>query len=192
MAESTQNMSEKALTRRSVIKRGVAGMALAAAALAAVTLATANTSKAAGGGRRLSIKVENAVLTSGPGSSVSVDNFIVVGDITMVDGKPASGKFFCKGVLFPTSVLDGGTPDPDAVTYVDQRFRIDGEGSILGAGTEVDGQAAIQDDLAVVGGTGRWVGAAGTYTAVAGGPIPFTQDGTILFEFRIRRGSGDD
>ena len=102
----------------------------------------------------------------------------------MVDGVPATGKYLCKGVAFfnappvPTA--------PDAATFVDQRFRIDGVGSILGAGAEGDGLLG-RDDLAVVGGTGKFVGAAGEYSATAGGPIPFGP-GNITFQFNIRRG----
>jgi hypothetical protein len=105
----------------------------------------------------------------------------------MVDGEPATGKWFCKGVAFVFSTLDARSPDPDALSYAEQRFRIDGVGSILGQGTEGDGLAPIKDDMAIVGGTGRFVGVHGSYTALAPGPIPFA-DGVLEYVFDIRRG----
>ncbi|NKQ36851.1 MAG: hypothetical protein HF973_14730 [Chloroflexi bacterium] len=40
----------------------------------------------------------------------------------------------------------------------------------------------------VVGGTGKWVGVSGSYSGVSGGPKPFTPDGVIVFEFKLRKG----
>ena len=166
---------ETALTRRSIITGGAAGAAVAAAALVVPKTAEA------AGGRPLTILVEDATFTSGVGAGL-VDNFVVVGNITEVDGAAASGQYFCKGVAFFNSAIAGPVV-PGSNTYVDQNFIIDGVGSIIGAGTEGP------HDLAVLGGTGRWVGAAGSYTGggPGQGPLPFGP-GTILFSFNIRRG----
>ena len=172
--------SQNTLSRRSLIKGGAAGVATAAAA----ALATSESAEAGRrSGRRLRIQVANARFEA---DFETVTNFVVVGDITMVDGKQATGKYFCKGVFFPGSNFD---PQSDADTFVDQRFRIDGVGSILGAGAEGDGDVE-GDDLGIIGGTGKFVGASGTYAAVGGvgeGPLP-GGNGNIPFEFDIRRG----
>ena len=181
-SEYGQETPKKTFTRRSAIQSGATGVAAAATA----SLVTRKPAEAAAGGRPLTIHCVSVHFTPGPGAGASVDNFIVVGDISMVDGVPATGKYFCKGVCFFDSVLAGGSPAPDAATFVDHRFRIDGVGSILGAGAELDGLLG-RDDLAVVGGTGRFVGAAGEYSATAGGPIPFGP-GFLTFQFNIRRG----
>lgn len=181
-SKTNQTTKETTLTRRSLIKGSAAGVGAAAAALAFPHITNAR------GGRLMTIRVENAVYTHGPGAALgSLDNFVGVGDITMLDGEPITGKWFCKGVAFVFSVLDGRSPDPDAASYAEQRFRIDGIGSILGAGAEIDGLAPIQDDMAIVGGTGRFVGVHGIYTRVGPGPIPFG-DGVLEYEFDIRRG----
>ncbi len=179
MSEPSKKLPEKTFTRRSAIQSGATGVAAAVA----VTLATTKTAEAAAG-RLLTIHCINVQFTSGPGVGLTVDNFVVVGDISMVDGVPATGKYFCKGVAFFTTPASG--PDPDANTYVDHRFRIDGVGSILGAGAEGD-RLLGRDDLAVVGGTGRFVGVAGEYFAAEGGPLPFGS-GSITYQFHIRRG----
>lgn len=179
MSKVDHSRDKVTLTRRSLIKGGAAGMAAAAMAVAGSKAASAD---GPSGGRILTIDVEDAEFTDGPGFPGSVDNFIVVGDIVSVDGQPATGKYFCKGVAFFRGGVGG--PSPLADTFVDQRFRIDGEGSIMGMGAEGD---TLGDGLAVVGGTGKWVGASGFYMAVSGGPIPFGT-GEITFEFKIRRG----
>ena len=63
------------------------------------------------------------------------------------------------------------------MTFVDQRFLIDGWGSIIGAGNELS-----DEPLAVTGGTG----AVGTYTG-DGLPSP-VGTGDLTFEFNL----GDD
>jgi len=163
MAKSKNENNRAMVSRRSLLKGSAAGVAAAAVGLAAPEIAEARR-------RKLIIEVENAGFTPGSGD---VNNFIVIGDIVTVNGHNATGKFFCKGVLFTGT--ENGT-NPDAGTYVDQRFRIDGVGSILGAGAEFDG---IGEHMAVVGGTGRWAGARGTYVADGGPP-------NITFEFNIR------
>jgi len=167
-------------SRRSLFKKGAAAIAAAAGICFAPKSA-----REAFAGRVVRLQVQNAVFTSQTGPTVNY--FIVVGDITMFDGKPVTGKYFCKGVIFPFSNLEPQTPNPGAATFVDQLFRIDGEGSIMGVGTEIDATVPSKDNLAIVGGNGKWVGAHGSYTALAPGPIPFG-DGNIEFMFNIRRG----
>ena len=135
----------------------------------------------------LTVEVENAVITLNvPMMAGKATHFIVIGDITEVNGEPAVGTYYCKGVFtdpgffdLPDLVLG---PDPDGISFVDQRFRIDGWGSIIGAGAE-----ASDEPLAVTGGTGRFTGAVGSYTA-AGLPIGAPDgDGFLTFEFSLRR-----
>lgn len=173
----------KTLSRRSLLKGGAAGMALAAVAV------MPKVASASGGhdGKHMTIKVANAVFTDGPGAGTSVNNFVVVGDVVEVNGQAQTGTFYCKGVAFFNSEL-GGSPDPLAGTYVDQRFRIHGKGSLIGAGAEGESDVPAVDDLAVIGGTGKWVGVSGSYSGVSGGPKPFTPDGVIVFKFKLRKG----
>ena len=143
------------------------------------------------GGRSMTVEVENATITLHIGANAleagtSVTDFIVIGDITEVDGKTATGKFYCKGVFVDPGgsglpPLATGTPAPDGATFVTQRFLIDGVGSIIGNGNEFS-----EEPLAVSGGTGHFTGVHGTYSGV-GLPIP-VDDGFLTFEFQLRRG----
>ncbi len=164
---------------------------LGVAAVLMLTFVGGGSAAAQKGGSLMTVEVESATITLHAGADVfdpsaSVTSFIVIGDITEVDGEMATGKFYCKGVFVdPTGSglppLADGTPAPDGGTYVDQRFRIDGVGSIIGAGAEFS-----DEPLAVTGGTGHFTGVHGTYTGV-GLPIPVS-DGRLTFEFRLRRG----
>lgn len=171
---------ETTLTRRSMIRGGALGIAAAA-----VTLPKTSNAQ---GGRSLVIVVENVVFTPGGPGTDPVNNFVSVGNVTEVDGVPATGKYFCKGVVFLLSTLDPRAPDPLAAAFAEQRFSIDGVGSILGMGSESDSTVDATDDMAVVSGTGHFAGAHGEYTRVSGSPIPFSSDGKLIYEFHIRRG----
>ncbi len=165
-------------------RRFIKGSAVGAAAVAAMGLPqVAGVASAQGGGQPMTMKVTGATVTVNDTDDVAY--FIVVGDIVEVDGAAATGVYLCRGVIFPFSTLVGGTPDPDADTHVDQRFRIDGVGSIFGAGSEGDGAG---EPLGILGGTGRFIGAHGTYNQTnADGPIPLGT-GVLEFGFNIRRG----
>jgi hypothetical protein len=169
----------KPLSRRKILKGGalVGGAAAAALAVAAVPSGV----EAQGRGRRLTVMVNNAAFTSFPLDGDPPHYFIVVGDIVAVDGAAATGKYFCRGEIFLGDLPN--TPDPDAVSFVDQRFRIDGVGALHGVGAEGDG---LGEPLALIGGTGRYVGVSGSYTGT-GNPTPFA-DGVLNFTFSIQRG----
>lgn len=112
---------------------------------------------------KMTVEVENARITLNVLAAPSATYFVVIGDIVEVDGEPASGKFYCEGVFVdPVSMglppLIDGAPAPDGGTFVDQRFIIDGVGSIIGVGSEFS-----QEPLALTGGTGLFVGAHGSY-----------------------------
>ena len=217
------------LTRRSVLKRGgTVGVAAAAGALVLPQLASATgkDDEKKDHAKTLRLTVKDACFTSGPSeadsASLFVNNFVVVGDIVyidgkplMVDGKPAIGKYYCKGVIFPLSNLVVGNDkapcaEPLAATFVDQYFGIPGMGSITGAGTEGDelGLAAPNrfDDLTVTGGTGMFSCCCGDYGSlkppfmdpetkapnppgsdgtVGEGPRQFEGTGIITFEFDL-------
>ena len=108
---------------------------------------------------------------------------IVVGDIIRVNGKTVTGKYMCRGTEFFTTALPSNHTDPDAATFVAQRFRVDGMGTLTGEGSEGDGTLG-GDDLLVTAGSGVFAGATGTYAAIAGGPAPFGK-GRLTFEFLL-------
>jgi hypothetical protein len=138
----------------------------------------------------MTLRVENAHITANGGlGDPSATFFIAIGEITRVDGEPASGNFYCRGVVTdPASLglppLAPDTPAAGGFDFVEQRFRITGVGSIIGSGDENDGEG---EPLAIIGGTGRFTGAHGTYTG-SGGPVELGGTGLIDFNFRIRRG----
>ena len=140
------------------------------------------------GGRRMTVVVESATITLNVLPAPSATYFITIGDVTEVDGEPATGKFYCKGVFVDPGALGlppltDGTPAADGITFVTQRFLIDDVGSIIGTGNEFS-----EEPLALTGGTGHFTGVHGTYSG-DGLPIP-VGDGVLTFEFRIRRGRG--
>lgn len=102
--------------------------------------------------------------------------FTIVGDIVGVDGwtHTGRGKFYGKGVVLPNGPLDG------ALSLVDHRFKLPGQGTIFGAGSEHDSDG---EPFAVLGGTGRFIGVRGTYT-YTGLPAPLG-DGAMSFSFTI-------
>ncbi len=182
MAESNGRKG-KSLTRRRLLGIGAAASAAAVAGLAAPNLAGIASAKS--DGRRMTVRVDDAHITLNVLPAPSATYFLVIGNITEVDGTPASGKFYCRGVFTdtaPSSLPDlfPGTPASGGLTFVEQRFRIDGKGTIIGSGDEGD------PPLAVVGGTGHFTGVHGSYSP-AGLPIP-AGTGTIDFSFEIRRG----
>jgi hypothetical protein len=133
----------------------------------------------------MTLRVEDAHITVNVLAAPSASFFLVIGNITQLDGASATGKFYCRGVVTDPAALSlpplvDDTPDSGGLTFVEQRFRIDGQGTIIGSGDEGD------PPLAVVGGTGRFTGVHGSYTP-SGGPVGIGT-GTIDFNFRIRRG----
>lgn len=104
--------------------------------------------------------------------------FTIVGDIVGVDGwtQAGRGKFYGKGVVLPNGPEDG------ALSLVDHRFKLPGQGTIFGAGSEHDSDG---EPFAVLGGTGRFIGLRGTYT-FTGLPMPLG-DGAMSFTFTICR-----
>ncbi len=189
--EETAPNGRKDRSRKFLPHRVPSAVLVAAFVSAALLLLASVGSRSAAAHEDLTVRVENAVITLHIGVDVfeagrAVTDFIVIGDITEVDGEPATGKFYCKGV-FVDPVGSGlpplatGTPAPDGATFVTQRFLIDGVGSIIGNGNEFS-----EEPLAVSGGTGHFTGVHGTYSGV-GLPIP-VDDGFLTFEFQLRRG----
>ena len=78
-------------------------------------------------------------------------------------------------------VLPNG-PEDGALSLVDHRFKLPGQGTIFGAGSEHDSDG---EPFAVLGGTGRFIGLRGTYT-FTGLPMPLG-DGAMSFTFTICR-----
>ena len=182
--EATSNgRRERSLSRRRLLGIGAAASAAAVVGLAAPSLA--GTASAKSDGRRMTVKVVDAHITLNVLPAPSATFFLVIGNITEVDGGSASGKFYCRGVFTDTAPfslpdLAPGTPASEGLTFVEQRFRIDGKGIIIGSGDEGD------PPLAVLGGTGHFTGVHGSYSP-DGLPIP-AGDGIIDFTFNLRRG----
>ncbi len=131
--------------------------------------------------RLRTIGVERAHITLNILPPPSDTFFLLIGDISEVNGKRATGKFYYRGVWTdPEAIglvgLAEGTPESGGSNFVDQRFRIDGRGQIYGCGDEGD------PPLLVVGGIGDFKQAKGTY--VAGNPVPYG-DGRFDFTFDL-------
>lgn len=94
--------------------------------------------------RLRSIEVESAHITLIVLHPPSASFFLLIGNITEVNGGGASGKFYCRGVWTdPEAIglrlppLVEGTPGSGGANFVDQRFRIDGKGQIYGSAMRV-------------------------------------------------------
>jgi hypothetical protein len=182
--KALEGLKAKTVSRRSLLTVGAAASAAAVAGVAAPSLA--GVAFAAGEGRQMTIRTENVTITLNVLPAPSATFFITIGNITQVDGMGASGLFYCRGVFTNPGALDlpplnPVTPAVAGLTFVEQRFRIDGQGTIIGSGDEGD------LPLAVLGGTGRFTGVHGSYTADAGLPIPVGA-GIINYTFSLRRG----
>ena len=146
----------------------------------------------------MTILVDPAVITINAGVDVfepgaGASFFLTVGTIIEVNGKPASGIYYCRGVFTggpvgdPLPPLHDGTPEVvDGLTFVDQYFLIDGQGTILVTGDEDPGAPS----MVVTGGTGRFRGVEGTKTQV-GLPTP-VGSGDMFHTFKINRTPDDD
>ena len=103
--------------------------------------------------------------------------FLVKGDIVSVDGTPATGAFVCRGLIFTAQA-----PGPHGIAQVNVTWDIDGRGLLMGQSVEFrTGQPAG----AVLGGTGEFERASGTYVP-SGVPSPLG-DGNFTFLFTVRQ-----
>jgi hypothetical protein len=100
------------------------------------------------------------------------DHFDVHGQLADRTGR-AVGTFTATGLVVPTR-FNGGT------STVEQHVFVFGDGTITGAGQRVDGAGTF----AVTGGTGRYSGARGSYTAVVS-PDGLGGDGTADFDLTL-------
>ena len=116
-------------------------------------------------------------------------SWIAVGDIVAVNGEPAKGTFLARATTFRLSPLSPGSPqqraiaDVTRVNFGDFYWEILGAdgtpvGSIMAIGTTFGSpppgapSAQVRDNLAVIGGTGAYLGVrgeAGQTAAVFGG-----------------------
>ena len=146
--------------------------------------------------KEMTIKVNPAVITINVGDEEgSASYFLTVGTITHVNGETASGIYYCRGVFtggpvgaFLPPLIDGTPSVGDGLTYVDQYFQIDGQGTIFASGDEGGG---LTPPMVVQGGTGRFQGVEGTKTQEG---IPFSPDfeflsggGEMTHTFKINR-----
>jgi hypothetical protein len=103
--------------------------------------------------------------------------FVVKGDIVSVDGAPATGAFVCRGVIFTAQA-----PGPHGIAQVNVTWDVDGRGLLMGQSVEF---RTGQPSGAVLGGTGEFERASGTYVP-SGVPAPLG-DGNFIFTFEVRQ-----
>jgi len=103
--------------------------------------------------------------------------FVVKGDIVSVDGAPATGAFVCRGVIFTAQA-----PGPHGIAQVNVTWDVDGRGLLMGQSVEF---RTGQPSGAVLGGTGEFERASGTYVP-SGVPAPLG-DGNFTFTFEVRQ-----
>jgi len=82
------------------------------------------------------------------------ETWLVKGRVTAIGGQPGSGAFYCWGVF-----LDEEVGSPAGFTAYIQRIQIDGQGTLVMSGAEMGSEPMV-----VLGGTGAYLGAAGSYT----------------------------
>ena len=105
-----------------------------------------------------SVEVTNAILTyiDSNGDMVPHPNetWLVNGDVTQFEGQPATGNFYCWGTFLNEEM---GSP-AGATAYI-LRIQIDGQGTLMLSGAEMSSEPMV-----VLGGTGKFFGATGSYT----------------------------
>ncbi len=111
--------------------------------------------------KQVTITVDNAAIefVTGNGDMVPepLETFFVMGVVTSYNGETATGHFYCWGTFTP------GKPGTAAgFTAVNQRIQIDGHGTLVFTGAEMS-----TEPMVVMGGTGTFRGASGTYTVPA-------------------------
>ena len=166
------------IDRRTFIKRGAAGAALVGTAIA---LPSMTGTARASGAHSMHIHVRAATFTDMDGGT-SPGSFVVVGNITRVDGTTVVGKYLCRGTQWFLGSFSG--PDSGVGAFVSHRFQINDMGTLLGEGVEGDAALGGVDEMVVIGGTGAFAGASGKYAATGSGPRPFG-GGSLRFHFDL-------
>jgi hypothetical protein len=105
-----------------------------------------------------------------------------LGDRYTLRGELASPEGGLAGTFAATVVAAGR--QGAVASAVESHWFVLADGAIFGMGTRTPGTS---DAFAVVGGTGRFAGASGTYTVVAA-PLGLGGDGTGRFIFRLTQG----
>jgi len=128
---------------------------------------------------RLRIEYENAIYTrlaDNPPEGVANDTFTVTANILTVDGKPAKGRMFVRGVQFQDNNLPRGR-----LAFTNMAVVIEGEGTIMCQGMAPDGPTAI------LGGTGRFLGKIGEVRRIRGYPVGLMAgDGRMTFDYEFQ------
>jgi hypothetical protein len=111
------------------------------------------------------------------------DRITISGDLVDASGTKL-GEFYALSLvtLVPNRI------DPSLVSSVENHTFQLADGSILGAGTTLPG--AAENAFAVVGGTGRFAGARGTYVSRVS-PYDLGGDGTASFAFTLMTEAGN-
>ena len=169
-------------SRRGVLRWGALALgALAGAAglgaaversgtLAAAVPGKASKLRLSGRGWSLQVQGLRKGVPPSPGDRASVFG-------ELLSGGRKVGEFYSTAVFVAAPLGIG----PHAAGYVEtHHFNLE-EGALLGAGTS---RASGQADYAVLGGTGRFAGATGTYSAVQS-PLEVGGDGSAEFNFEL-------
>ena len=104
----------------------------------------------------------------------------VFGSLTRDGLLSDSGSFIASVQHLDTAAGHGPYASEQLETHT---FRL-GDGTLVGVGTTTPG---VESVFAIVGGTGRYLGVTGSYTAVQS-PIETGGDGTAEFKFTLRSG----
>jgi len=111
--------------------------------------------------QQVTITVDNATLefiaSDGDIVPEALETFFVRGDVTGYNGEAATGQYYCWGAF-----TDGAPGTAAGFTAVTQRIQIDGQGTLAFTGAEMS-----TEPMVVIGGTGAFRGASGTYTVPA-------------------------
>ncbi len=111
--------------------------------------------------QQVTVTVDNARLSfiTSDGDMVPepLETWLVTGDVTRFNGEQATGNFYCWGTF-----TQGEMGSAAGFTAYIQRLQIDGQGTLILTGAEMSSEPMV-----VIGGTGAFRGASGTYTEPA-------------------------
>jgi hypothetical protein len=175
--------AQGSVSRRRMVRNGFALIVGAVGLGAAACTSDAKPSAAATGSLKLVGRNYHANIFkpgaegAGAVNAARGDNIVMWGKLVAEDGGQKTGEFYasCSVVYAPLS-------ENPAANFEQHSFNL-ADGTIIGMGTVPANseQAAV---FAIVGGTGKYAGARGTYTATCR-PQELGGDGTATFDLRL-------